>query len=370
MHLTITWSWPATIWFPMEAPQMLVEFEHAVATDPLTILQLRRQISELALGYRTAQILITCVELGVFEAIAAGAAATGEIAAATGCDPRGMGLLLNSAASVGLLEKREGRFAHSPLAASCLTRSGAGYMVGSLRLEAAFYRRWERLADAVRTGQRPEEDRRDEQAGDWARNFVYGLYDMARPVAPIIADALDLPDDRPLRVIDVGGCHAAYSLALADRHPLLTATIFELPAVVPHVREIIARAGLAERVTVQEGDFQRAGLGSGYDVALVFGVLNGEPPAGRPALIRKVYDCLNPGGRIVLRDFVLDDDRAGPPEAAIFALQMLLATESGGLDTRGDWARWLAEAGFALPQTVALPDGAGGALIVADKPAR
>ena len=225
-------------------------------------------------------------------------------------------------------------------------------MAGSLRLERAFYRRWERLADAVRTGQRPEEDRRDEQVGDWARNFVYGLNDMARPVAPFIAEALALPADRPLSVIDVGGCHAAYSLALARRNPQLTATVFELPAVVPFAREIIAQAGLAERVAVQEGDFQREALGSGYDVALLFGVLNGEPPEGRPALIRKVYDCLNPGGRIVLRDFVLDDDRAGPPEAAIFALQMLLATEAGGLDTR---ARLGALAGGGRVRTARRP---------------
>ena len=345
----------------------MLDVETTAATDPQTILQLRRQVSELARGYRTAQVLLTCVELGVFEAIAAGAAAEAEITAAIACDARGTGLLLNTAASLGLLEKRDGRFANSPLAETCLTRGGAGYMAGSLRLERAFYRRWERLADAVRTGQRPEEDRRDEQAADWARNFVYGLYDMARPVAPFIAEALALPDDRPLRVIDVGGCHAAYSLALARRHPLLTAIVFELPAVVPFAREIIARAGLAERVTVQEGDFQREGLGAGYDVALVFGVLNGEPPAGRPALIRKVYDCLNPGGRIVLRDFVLDDDRAGPPEAAIFALQMLLATEAGGLDTRADWACWLAEAGFAPAQTIALPAWVDGTLTVAEK---
>jgi SAM-dependent methyltransferase len=346
----------------------MLDFETSQATDPLAVLQLRRQVSELAHGYRVSQVLITCVDLGVFEAIAAGAATEAEITAAIACDARGTGLLLNTAASLGLLQKRDGRFANSPLAGTCLTRGGAGAMAGSLRLEAAFYRRWARLADAVRTGRRPEEDRRDEEAGDWAHNFVYGLYDMARPVAPFIAEALALPDDRPLRVIDVGGCHAAYSLALARRHPRLTAVVFELPAVVPHARELIAQAGLAERVTVQEGDFQREGLGAGYDVALVFGVLNGEPPAGRPALIRKVYDCLNPGGRIVLRDFVLDDDRAGPPEAAIFALQMLLATESGGLDTRGDWASWLAAAGFAPPQTVASPDGVGGTLTVAYKP--
>ena len=108
-------------------------------------------------------------------------------------------------------------------------------------------------------------------------------------------------------------------------------------------------------------------MNHGYDVALVFGVLNGEPPQARPALIRTVYDCLSPGGRIVLRDFVLDPDRAGPPEAAIFALQMLLATEAGGLDTHDDWARWLVEAGFGPPCIVPLPEWVGEDLTIAVK---
>jgi hypothetical protein len=69
----------------------------------------------------------------------------------------------------------------------------------------------------------------------------------------------------------------------------------------------------------------------------------------------------------VLRDFVLDPDRAGPPEAAIFALQMLLATESGGLDTRADWDRWLAEAGFLPPEVIKLPDWIGSSLTIARK---
>jgi SAM-dependent methyltransferase len=328
------------------------------------LLAQRQRLRDMAQGFREAQILLTCVELGVFQALAEGPAAAAAVAQRVGADPRGMALLLNAAAALELLDKAADQFGNKPLVAACLLpdapgTGAAGTMARSFQLQTAFYRRWGRLADAVRTGQRPAEDRRDEAAGDWARNFVYGLYDMARPVAPLIAEALALPDDRPLRVIDVGGCHAAYSMALTRRHPRLTATVFELPAVVPHARAIIAQEGLADRVKVQEGDFQREELGRGYDVALVFGVLNGEPPAGRPALIRKVYDCLNPDGRIVLRDFVLDDDRAGPPEAAIFALQMLLATESGGLDTRGDWAAWLAAAGFTPPQTLVLPDGVG-----------
>ncbi|HDQ71055.1 MAG TPA: hypothetical protein ENN19_03040 [Chloroflexi bacterium] len=65
-----------------------------------------------------------------------------------------------------------------------------------MQLQAAFYKRWDRLADAVRSGQRPEADRRGEQADGWVRNFVHGLYDMARPMAPFIAEALDLPTVR------------------------------------------------------------------------------------------------------------------------------------------------------------------------------
>jgi SAM-dependent methyltransferase len=331
------------------------------------VLQQRQRLREMARGYRAAQILFACVELDVFEAIAAGARSATDVAKAIQADARGTELLLNAVVAIGLLEKRKERFFNMPIAETCLARGGQGYMADSLKLESAFYRRWEHLTAAVKTGHRPEENVRDEQAGDWVRHFERALYNMARPVAPFIADALALPEDRALRVLDVGGGHGGYSIALARRYPRLSATVFELPRVVPVTREIVAQAGLAERVSVQEGDFQHDDLGRGYDVALVFGVLNGEPPERRPALIAKVSAALKPGGCIVLRDAVLDADRAGPPEAAIFALQMLLATDAGGLDTRDEWTRWLVEAGFDPPRSISLPAWIGSELIVADK---
>jgi SAM-dependent methyltransferase len=332
------------------------------------VLQQRQRLREMARGYRAAQILFACVELDVFEAIAAGAHSATDIATAIQADARGTELLLNATVAIGLLEKRDKRFFNTPIAETCLTRGGPGYIADSLKLESAFYRRWEYLTAAVKSGQRPEENVRDEQAGDWVRHFECALYNMARPMAPFIADALGLPEDRALRVLDVGGGHGGYSIALARRYPRLTATVFELPRVVPVTREIVAQAGVAERVSVQAGDFQRDDLGHGYDIVLVFGVLNGEPPEGRPALIAKAFAALKPGGRIVLRDAVLDADRAGPPEAAIFALQMLLATDAGGLDTRDEWTRWLIAAGFTPPQSISLPAWIGSELIVADKP--
>ncbi|MBI4770497.1 MAG: methyltransferase domain-containing protein [Chloroflexi bacterium] len=203
-------------------------------------------------------------------------------------------------------------------------------------------------------------------AGATSRKFA--LYDLARAVAPAVADALALPEERPLRALDVGGGHGGYSIGLAQRYPNLTATVFELPRVVPVTREIIARAGASQRVRVQEGNFQADDLGGGYDVALLFGVLVGEAPEGRAALIKKVFAALGPGGRIVLREFLLTPDRTGPPEAALFALQMLLATDGGGASTTEELGAWLCDAGFAPPQVITLPAWVGSALVVAAKP--
>ncbi len=329
----------------------------------------RQQLLNALRGYRPAQTLITCAELGVFEVLADSPRTAEDLISALGATTRGLTVLLNAAVALDLLEKRDGRYANSPLAMACLARPGTeGYIGNFIKREGAFLRRWSNLTQAVRTGERPEENRRDEDPEDWVRGFELALYELARPVAPVIADALALPEDRPLRALDVGGGHGGYSLALARHYPNLTATVFELPRVVPVAREIIANDGLADRVCVQEGNFQTDDLGSGYEVALLFGVMVGEAPEGRAALIRKVFAALNPGGRIVVREFLLDPDRAGPPEAALFALQMLLATDSGGVSTTDDVARWLLDAGFRPPQTLNLPAWTGSTLVVAEKP--
>jgi len=333
-----------------------------------TVHQQLRQLQEIARGYRQAQILLTGIDLGVFEALAGRRATAHEVAEVTGTNPCAMELLLNAAVALGLLEKHNSQYSNTMLTETCLTPGGVGDISRSLRLDSAFYHRWGHLAEAVRTGKRPEDERRSEQPEDWVRNFIYALYNNARLVAPAIADALTLLEDRPMRVIDIGGGHGGYSLALAQRYPLLTATVFELPRVVPIARELIAQTGLADRVSVQVGNFQLEELGHGYDVALLFGVLNGESSEGRLALIKKVFEALKPGGKIVIRDFVLDPDGAGPADAAVFALQMLLATDAGGLDTRDVLERWLGIAGFNPPHLISLPDGIGFSLTVATKP--
>ncbi|MDQ2996155.1 MAG: acetylserotonin O-methyltransferase, partial [Chloroflexota bacterium] len=273
--------------------------------------------------------------------------------------PVALARLLNAAVALGLLEKHDDRYANSPIAAACLAGEGPFYLGNLVKREGAFYRRWSRLTEAVRTGQRPEENIKDEDQSNWVRDFELALYDIARTAAPAIAEALQplLPQrsGRPLRVIDIGGGHGAYSIALARRDSNMEAVVFELPAVTEVAREIVATSGVADRVAVQAGDFKTDDLGTNFDLALLFGILVSEPPADAVALLRKIHAALGPGGLVAIRGFYLAPDRAGPLEATLSDLHMLLSTDAGTAHTVDDVAAWLHEAGFLPPETVALP---------------
>jgi 2-polyprenyl-3-methyl-5-hydroxy-6-metoxy-1,4-benzoquinol methylase len=328
-----------------------------------------RAVQDMLRGYRAAQILMTCQQLEIFRHLAAGPRAFEALADLTGSHPEALRRLLNAAVALGLLHKDGETYANSPLATTCLVEEGPFFLGRTIRMQQAGYERWGRLLEAVHTGRWPEINRQIEGRANWVRDFELAMYDMARVSAPAIAEALSLPTDRPLRLIDVGGGHGGYSMALARRYPNLTAIVFELPAAAEVARDIIAAEAMSQRVTVQAGDFQQEELGSGYDVALIFGVLVSETEEGKSALLRKAHAALSPGGIVVIREFWFNpDDPAQSPEAALFSLHTLLANSVGDVASLAQMQTWLLEAGFEQPSPVALPEWLGSSLCVAYKP--
>ncbi len=70
------------------------------------------------------------------------------------------------------------------------------------------------------------------------------------------------------RMIDLGGGHGLYAMALAIRNPDLIATVFDLPQVVPLTCETISRYGMEKQVTAVGGDFFTDSIGFGFDIVL------------------------------------------------------------------------------------------------------
>ncbi len=174
------------------------------------------------------------------------------------------------------------------------------------------------------------------------------MHAIAAPQADGLVAAVEPGASR--RLLDVGGGPATYTLAFVKAVPGLTATLFDLPAVIELARGNVAAAGLLDRVDLVAGDLRTDALPGGHDLAFVSAIIHMLGPDGNVALFRKVHDALVPGGRIVIRDHVMSPDRVAPRAGALFAVNMLVGTEEGGTFTLEEIASWLVEAGFERPR--------------------
>src|SRR5262249_53876826 len=86
--------------------------------------------------------------------------------------------------------------------------------------------------------------------------------------------------------------------------------------------------------------------GAGYDVVLVTNFLHHFDPPTCTSLLRKIAAAMKPGGRVAILEFVPNDDRVSPPEAARFSLTMLAGTPAGDAYTFAELRRMVEEAGL------------------------
>jgi (2Fe-2S) ferredoxin/predicted O-methyltransferase YrrM len=317
---------------------------------------LPEETEALLRGFQPSRAALTAIELDVFTAVHAGGesgASAAEVAERTATSLRGMAVLLDALCALGLLVKQAGRYRNGATAESHL-RAGSPHDARTALLHTAhLWQRWSTLTECVRRGTTLVDTDMKERGEEWTEPFIAAMQRNAFFRAPVVVGALDLGQVR--RALDVGGGSGAYAAALARATPDLEVTVLDLPNVTPLTRRYLAAAGAGERVRTVDGDFRTDPLGSGFDLVLLSAICHMNGPAENVALFRKAHAALTSGGQIVVHDFVLDDDRAGPRSGALFALNMLVGTPHGSSYSGAEYAAWLAEAGFDSPRRVPLP---------------
>jgi predicted O-methyltransferase YrrM len=175
---------------------------------------------------------------------------------------------------------------------------------------------------------------------------------------------------RPLQfrhLLDIGGASGTWTIAFLRVCPSARATLFDLPQVIPMARRRLAAAGLDRRVKLVAGDFGTDALPPGADLAWVSAIVHQNSRAQNRALFSKVFAALAVGGRVAIRDILMEEDRTRPVAGALFAVNMLAATEGGGTFTLAELREDLAAAGFA-ETALMRHDEAMNAIVVARKP--
>ena len=331
-------------------------------------------LMQLSIGFWSFKALAAAYELDLFARLSGTDGRTiDELAEMLGVGQRPVELLVTACASIGLLERRDGRYVNSALADEFLV-PGKAYQFGGWvqMLDRRLYPAWSRLTEAVRTN-RPTSWNPDEQAHLFDSEdpkllalFWEAMHSLSTLTARELGAHVDLSASTAL--LDVGGGSGAYDIELSRRYPSLRATVFDLPPVCEIASKKIVAAGYEDRVAVTPGDFLAdPELPAGHDVALLSMIMHDWTPEQDLAILRKCFAALPPGGRIVISELLVNDEKTGPPAAALMSLNMLVETV-GRNYTAAEYERWLHDTGFVDVQTVTFEaPGANGA-VLARKP--
>jgi SAM-dependent methyltransferase len=310
------------------------------------------ELMETVNSYRKSRVILTAHELDIFTLLDEGKLTSGEMAARTGTDPRAMDRLMNALVAMGLLEKADSAFSNSPLASDFLVSSRKTFF-GGLSHQAHLWKTWSTLTEAVKKGSsvtiKESIGKRDEK---WLQSFI-GAMHARQQHASEVAGILDLSGVG--KMLDVGGGSGAFTYAFIRVNKNIQGTIFDLPAVIPITKKYIGEEGFTNSVSLLPGDYLKDDFGNGYDLVFVSAVIHINSGQENAMLVRKCVDALNPGGRLVILDHIMNEDRTTPSIGAMFAINMLVGTEKGDTYTESEIRSWMEQAGLTDIHLICTP---------------
>ncbi len=305
------------------------------------------RIVSMASAFYESCVLFAASDLGVFRQLGgSGEADAKTLAAECGLDLRAARLLLDACVALGLLEKTEDRYRNSPETQTFLVPGSPADLSQAIKYNRDVYGAWGKLVELARTGKPVEPPSLHlGENPERTRTFVLAMHGRALGLGQEVIPHLDLAGRRKL--LDIGGGPGTYSMLIARAFPQIECLVLDLPEVVRIASDLIAAAGLGDRVKTMAGDYHETALPPGCDAAILFGVLHQEEPAAIRDLLRRAHEALFPGGTIYILDMMTDATHTRPKFSALFALNMALTTEHGWVFSDEELKGWLAEAGFS-----------------------
>ncbi len=309
-----------------------------------------RKLMGEALGFRRSAAVLTAVQRNLFDRIGEGASL--ETVRRPEEDPRALERLCRALVGLGLLEVEEDAYRCPPEVRACLTDEGDADLRPILRHLHEVYEMWGDLDRAIEEG--PAYRFREEDEETFTPEFIAAMearsaFDKAE-LAEILAPRLGSG-----RLLDLAGGSGVYARAVLERAPGARAVVADLPDVISEAREYVRRDGLGDRVDVRPLDLlEDETYGEGFDLVLISSVLHMFGPDEVQTILDRTGGALADGGIAAIRDYLLNETKTGPPDAVLFDLMMLLATETGRNYTLSEYRSFLEAAGFGEVERVEL----------------
>lgn len=325
-----------------------------------------QELTELSWQYRSTRVLLAAYQLGIFEALRQPRTAA-EVASEQATDAVMTEKLLIATCALGLVKRDGDRFRLTPLARDTLLPESARYIGGVLDHGEYLWWTWSGLTEDLRGGKWTAE-RHVQMARlaktspyviDFDEHFILAMHGKAaNGGAQFLATHVDLSERKLL--LDVGGGPGTYSIALCQRFPRLKAVVWDIPPTLKISRKVIKHYGLTDRISVQVGDWDNDEFGLGYDTLLLSNVIHG-PESGAKMKLAKAFRSLEPGGLLIVNDWLLNNDKTGPLPAALFNL-------TNGAYSEEEMLAIVRDAGFTKVSLISSDPKVGSGIVTALRP--
>jgi hypothetical protein len=298
-------------------------------------------------AYRDAAALNTAIELELFTRIAHGCDTASKIAGEIGIPARGVRLLCEYLAAIGLLEKEDEQLKLPADVALFLDRKSTAYLSHAIQTlhTPALLRSYERLTEAVRSGLGVEPGAAKVVSLPPWLEVASGITDQTA-AAKAFADAVNLANGRPLKILDVGSQDGAFGIALAERYADSVIVALNSAAALPAAEENADVAKLGTRYQNIPGDPLQAPLGWDYDAVLMARSLYQFDQSQATSLLMRIQHALKKTGHLLILEFLSEEDSEFLREFSGVRLNLLAATPRGDAYSKADLKGMIEASGY------------------------
>jgi acetylserotonin N-methyltransferase len=328
----------------------------AAPADP-TIGRKTERLNEMAFAYMNSSALLAAIKLGIFSAIAEGAGDVADIASKTGLQPETAERLLIVCQALQLVRVEDGRYRNLNDVERYLVKASPTYFgdylfyMASAGLSGTGFSGGEELIGHL-TGVSAGKQVKAENiyaslmsTRESARKFTEAGYNSSIALAHRLAKHFDF--SRFKRWLDLAGGSGCYSIAACERNPQLHTIVMDNPFVLEVTQEFVAKHGLEKRIDTLPGDFFKTVYPRGCDLISFITPLQGYMPDKVREALRLAFEALEPGGTLLVVDYMLNDAKSGPLDPALMNLAGVISGELvGRVNSSAEFREFFASVGF------------------------
>jgi hypothetical protein len=332
---------------------MLMSDDHEAASQSLPP---HAQLIQMGTASWISSTVYAAAKLGLADHLAAGPRSAVELADPTSTHAPSLHRLMRTLAGLGILTERdEQRFALTPLGEAL--KAGAPGAARATLLAfcgPAFWRSWEEIVYSLETGEAGFEKTWGMPVFDYlaqhpeeASHFSEAMVGFHGPEPPAVARAYDFSDIGTL--VDVGGATGNVLAAILSQHAELRGVLFDRPHVVREAPALLKAHGVAERVTIEPGDFFQR-VPAGGDAYLLSHIIHDWNEDQCLTILGHCRNAIGPDGRLLIVETILPT--GDTPHQGKVQDMVMLVIPGGQERTEAEYASLLAKADFRLSRVV------------------